>query len=191
MFQNAYRYGRLPREGKEAVRSPGFFRSCLGGYAGSTSVHKEPASWMDSLCEEEWVISTWLRHKTVTLKALTEEKTVIEAHIHRYREILNLQTQYWRELSRSYPEGMSPVLRRDLDEAIDEISRTGADSQASERLAHYALVFAEMTSIDGPFPKLQSCIREYIIKKLDPILSSLHPQTAKVFDVLKKEWRQS
>ncbi|KNE92791.1 hypothetical protein PSTG_13845 [Puccinia striiformis f. sp. tritici PST-78] len=62
MFQNAYRYGRLPREGKEAVRSPGFFRSCLGGYAGSTSVHKEPASWMDSLCEDEWVISTWLRH---------------------------------------------------------------------------------------------------------------------------------
>ncbi|KAI7940109.1 hypothetical protein MJO28_013761 [Puccinia striiformis f. sp. tritici] len=200
MFQNAYRYGRLPREGKEA----GSFEVAWEAMPDRHRYTKSrPAGWThfvkkNGLSVPGSVITTCLpsnlrsaTSETVTLKALTEEKTVIEAHIHRYREILNLQTQYWRELSRSYPEGMSPVLRRDLDEAIDEISRTGADSQASERLAHYALVFAEMTSIDGPFPKLQSCIREYIIKKLDPILSSLHPQTAKVFDVLKKEWRQS
>ncbi|POV96751.1 hypothetical protein PSHT_14973 [Puccinia striiformis] len=211
MFQNAYRYGRLPREGKEAVRSPGVPSDFLAGSfevaweAIRIDIGTQRAGQLDGLTfvdqnslligsitftgEDEWVISTWLRHigninldYMSTLQfALGNLRDMIDAHIHRYREILNLQTQYWRELSRSYPEDMSPVLRQDLDKAIDEISRTGADSQASERLAHYALVFAEMTSIDGPFPKLQSCIREYIIKKLDPILSSLHPPDCQSF----------
>ncbi|POV96490.1 hypothetical protein PSTT_15617, partial [Puccinia striiformis] len=211
MFRNGRQLGRLPREGEEAARSPGLFRSCLGGRPGSAAVHFEP-SWIDILCQDEWNISIWLSNNKkseriftstclsftfrpttsgrVTVRPGEREQTVIDAHIDRYPEIQKLSIQYWREEHR-FP-GFSPVLEQELDNAFEEISRLGEDNQAAEKLAHYALVFGEMTSINGERPSMfQSAIRKYITKKLDPIRSRLHPQIKLVFEVLEKEWNQS
>ncbi|KAI9628353.1 hypothetical protein KEM48_011636 [Puccinia striiformis f. sp. tritici PST-130] len=122
-------------------------------------------------------------------EAWAREQTVIDAHIDRYPEIQKLSIQYWREEHR-FP-GFSPVLEQELDNAFEEISRLGEDSQAAEKLAHYALVFGEMTCVNGERPSMfQSAIRKYITKKLDPIRSRLHPQIMQVFEVLEKEWNQ-
>ncbi|KAI7940108.1 hypothetical protein MJO28_013760 [Puccinia striiformis f. sp. tritici] len=189
MFRNGRQLGRLPREGEEAARSPGLFRSCLGGRPGSAAVHFEP-SWIDILCQDEWNISIWLSNRRVTVRPGEREQTVIDAHIDRYPEIQKLSIQYWREEHR-FP-GFSPVLEQELDNAFEEISRLGEDNQAAEKLAHYALVFGEMTSINGERPSMfQSAIRKYITKKLDRIRSRLHPQIKLVFEVLEKEWNQS
>ncbi|KNE92790.1 hypothetical protein PSTG_13844 [Puccinia striiformis f. sp. tritici PST-78] len=162
LFRNGRQLGRLPREGEEAARSPG---------------------------QDEWNISIWLSNRRVTVRPGEREQTVIDAHIDRYPEIQKLSIQYWREEHR-FP-GFSPVLEQELDNAFEEISRLGEDSQAAEKLAHYALVFGEMTCVNGERPSMfQSAIRKYITKKLDRIRSRLHPQIMQVFEVLEKEWNQ-
>ncbi|KAA1079519.1 hypothetical protein PGT21_014540 [Puccinia graminis f. sp. tritici] len=199
-------YVRLLEEGKGSGELDTAKVGCTGSFLGSfrrkgsvlktesnlqtqvplASEYKQ-RSWIDSLCQDKETISIWLQNG----------KAGIDTHLNQYPALLDLKKQYakdgamLRNLLDPKPE-MSQLFQKKLDKALLDISTmSGVDNQSAGHLAHYALVFAEITSTrGGSITRLDSVIRARIRKTLDKIHGKMDDRIAKVFTVLKELWKK-